>query len=489
MSMAAFHALAHPVRAAVVLPLFGRLLLALVGLGALPAAVAAGMGDWDFAARCAAMTLLCLGAGWRLSRAALPSEVRGNEALVVVALIFLAAALLMTWPFMAAGIAPLDALFEAVSGITTTGLSTVGPVADRPAAFLFARAWMQWYGGLAIVALAVGYTIGAGPTARRLSGIERPAEDIAVSTHIWARRVLVIFAVLTAIGIVVLLPFGLPLIDTVSHVLAAVSTGGFSTRDGSIAALGGWPVQAVLLVLGLGGAISFTLYDRIWRRDRRSVLSDVEVRALIAAILLSSLLVAAAQVIFAGRSWTDAVSLAPLLALSAQTTTGFAPADVGALDPASKLILIVSMFIGGDSGSTAGGIKIVRLLLLLRLVQLLLLRATLPRGAVLELDIRGRRIAPDDALTMVGIVLLYGVVVLVSWGCFLLAGAAPLDALFDVVSALSTTGLSTGVTAPGLSPGLKGLLCADMLMGRLEIVALLVLVYPRTWWEHGSRKP
>ena len=97
-----------------------------------------------------------------------------------------------------------------------------------------------------------------------------------------------------------------------------------------------------------------------------------------------------------------------------------------------------------------------------------------------------RPVSADDLLATIGIVLLYAGAALVSWFAFLLAGAAPLDALLDVVSALSTTGLSSGITGPDLSPWLKGLLCADMLMGRLEIVALLVLVFPNSWRSHGG---
>jgi trk system potassium uptake protein TrkH len=483
-SLPGVRALSRPVRRPVVLYRFGRLSMPLGGLFAVPAAVGVATGDMEFALRCTAMLALCLAVGWGLGRIRAPDDLRAAEGLVVVAALFVAAAALMTWPFMAAGLAPLDAFFEAVSGITTTGLSTAGTVEQRPAAFLIARAWTQWYGGLAIVALAFAFSVGPGPAARRLATVEGQPDDLAATTRLWARRAMVIFAVLTLAGMAIVLPFGLPLVDGVAHVLAGISTGGFSSRDGGIAALGGWPVQTALLLLGLAGAISFTLYDRGWRRGWRGAAGDVELRALLAVAALSTVLLAGAMLL-AGRPAAEVATAAPLLALSAQTTTGFAPAAVSDLDAAGKLVLIATMFIGGDAGSTAGGIKIVRLLLMLRLMQVVLLRATLPRGAVLEVRAGGRRVEAEDVQAALGVVLLYAAVVLLAWFAFLLAGAPALDSLFDVVSALSTTGLSTGVTGPGLSPWLKGLLCAVMLMGRLEIVALLVLVYPGSWLQYG----
>lgn len=487
MSLAGARALGRPVRPRVVLHRFGRIALTLSGLAAIPAVVAFATGDIGFGLRCAAMCGLVLVVAWQLHRIHAPEDVRGNEALVIVALVFLAAALLMTWPFMAAGIDPLDAFFEAVSGITTTGLSTLSTVEHRPAAFLFARAWTQWYGGLAIIALAFAFTIGPGPAARRLASIEGQPEDLVSTTRLWARRALTIYGVLTILGILLILPFGLSPLDTVAQVLAAISTGGFATHDASIAALGGWPVQAVLLLIALAGAISFTLYDQMWRRGWRSLFADVGVRTLVVLLATASVLLFVEMVVVGGRSWTESLTLAPMLATTAQSTTGFAPTDIAALDPGSKLVLILTMFIGGDSGSTAGGIKIVRLLLILRLLQVVFLRATLPRGAVIEIEIGGRRFAPADVQATLGIALLYIAAAVVSWLAFVLDGAPALDSLFDVVSALSTTGLSAGVVTPALAPALKAVLCLDMLMGRLEIIAFLVLVYPGTWLGRRSR--
>ena len=170
------------------------------------------------------------------------------------------------------------------------------------------------------------------------------------------------------------------------------------------------------------------------------------------------------------------------MALSAQTTTGFQTVAPAELAPASKLALIVAMTVGGDIGSTAGGFKIFRMLVILRLLQLLFVRTCMPRHAVADARFGGHSLGPDEIAMAASIAALYAVTIQLSWFCFLIAGLDPLNSLFDVVSAVGTVGLSTGVAGPGLAAPLKIVLCLDMLMGRLEILAVLVLAYPRTWF-------
>jgi trk system potassium uptake protein TrkH len=240
----------------------------------------------------------------------------------------------------------------------------------------------------------------------------------------------------------------------------------------------------VISLLSLAGAVSFALQFRAWRRGVGQVLRDGEFQALIAAIIVVALglwLTLTVSGAIAG-DWSSRLGSAAFLAVSAQTTAGFANVEIATLDPASKLVLIVSMVVGGDAGSTAGGIKIVRLLIILRLVHLAIARTCLPRQAVLEARVAGRPLEMQEVSGVLAFIALYAATIALSWLVFLLHGFAPLDSLFEVVSALGTVGLSSGVTAADLPMSLKLVLGLDMLLGRLEILALLVLVYPRTWW-------
>jgi trk/ktr system potassium uptake protein len=483
--------LAYAVRGRVLLKYYGLLSVSLVGLtgvALLPAVLGA---EWALAGRLAIVTAVLAGGGWALSRLRVPAHIQANEALVVVVAAFATGALALVWPFQGAGLGWVDAFFEAVSAVTTTGLSTLAGVEGRSPTFLFLRAWAQWYGGLVIVVLALALLLEPGGAAKRITETEGTQEDLAGSTRLRAQRVLAVYALLTGVGLLALLVAGARPFDALLHVLAAVSTGGFSSHDTSIAGLGGWPLQAVVTVVSLAGAVSFALYYRAWQAGWRGgwgrLLHDRELRLLLVCALVVALLLAATMG-WSGRwGWADIARQAPLLALSAQSTAGFATLDVRALDSASKLVLMLAMFVGGDVGSTAGGIKILRLLVLLRLAHRIVVRTSLPRHAVLELRVAGERLPVEAVLAAVTVVALYAFVVAASWLAFLLAGADPLAALFDVVSAVGTVGLSAGAVSPHLATGLKLLLCLDMLLGRLEVVAVLVAFSPFTWIGRKDR--
>jgi trk system potassium uptake protein TrkH len=474
------------VRAAVVLKYLGQLLL-IVALTALaPFLFALVTGEPAAGLRYLLVALLLAPAAVLLARRRAPERLQDNEALVITALVFLLAPLAMVYPVMGQGIRFEDALFETVSAITTTGLSTLVDMEGRPQTLLFARAWMQWYGGLGIVVLSLALLVGPGVAARRLAQAGMEWEGLISGTRLHARRVLNVYLALTLLGILGLWLTGLDWYRAVLHALAGVSTGGFSTYDASMAGFGTWSARAVLMLLSLAGAVSLALYHPAYFPGWKGFRTHAEVRGLVVAALMTSLLLAFCMLVVGARPWGDVIRNAPLVAISAQAGAGFTSLDVGGLDPGSKLALIVSMLIGGGVGSTAGGIKILRLLILLRLLQLLVQRACLPRSAVVRPRVSGHTLEGREIEHSLLIILLFGVIVLLSWFPFVALGYPPLDALFDVVSAVATVGLSTGVTGPELPSLLKGLLCIDMLIGRLEGVALLLVLYPRTWIGRGT---
>jgi len=187
-----------------------------------------------------------------------------------------------------------------------------------------------------------------------------------------------------------------------------------------------------------------------------------------------------------GYSWPQALSHGVLNALSAQSSAGFSSLDMATIPPGGKLVLIVAMAIGGSIGSTAGGIKILRLLILLRLLLLLVRKTRMPQQTVLDYRLGGYRLEREEMMSTVGLALAFVLTVVLSWLPFVMLGQPALDSLFEVVSALGTVGLSAGITSQELHPLLKGVLCVDMLLGRLEIIAWLVLLSPRTWF--GRRR-
>jgi trk system potassium uptake protein TrkH len=457
----------------------GQLALVLALLTLPPLGVSLFYGEYSAGLRYFTVIGLLVAAGWPLSRLQAPDRIQGNEAMVIVTLAFVMGPLLMSWPLAAAGLSAIDAFFEAVSGVTTTGLSTLATVHDRAHSFLFARAWMQWYGGLGIAVLAVAVMAQHGLAARKL--VESAGTELQVSsTRTYARRVLAVYALLTLAGGLLIWGAGLAPFDAMAHALSAVSTGGFSTFDRSLG--GTLPAVAPFAVVFVSflGAVSLPLYFFAWRRGIGELLGDMELRALAGACVVGTLLLAL-WFWQTGAPMAEALRQGGLLAVSAQTTAGFSVQSTANLDAFPKVLLILSMAVGGSLGSTAGGVKLLRVLILLRLVQTRLRRTAATEHAVVEARLGGRRLEEDEITPVLLMIALFGAVVVLSWLAFLAHGYPALDALFEVVSATGTVGLSTGITGSDLPAFLKLVLCLDMLAGRLEIVALLVTLYPVTW--------
>lgn len=188
-----------------------------------------------------------------------------------------------------------------------------------------------------------------------------------------------------------------------------------------------------------------------------------------------------------GTELLHILSDASFQTVSALTGTGFSTIDIAPLSDASKGFLSAIMCIGGSIGSTTGGIKLFRLIVIVQLIKLVFYRFFLPREAVTPLKVKAQVVDPEEVYRIMTYVLLYSVVLIISAFIFMLYGIGSADAIFEASSALATAGLSTGVTEPGMPSLLKIVLCADMLLGRVEIIPLFILLLPRTWLERNRK--
>lgn len=476
------NALRFAVRPTVLAHYLGELFLVLAALTVVPAVVAFGYNSFDIGFRYLCVIGIYCVTGWLSARIKIDTKLQKNEALVITALIFVIPPFLATIPIMGYGISFIDAYFEAVSAITTTGLSTLPTVENLPGSFHFGRAWLQWVGGLGVVVLSLAFLVEPGNSASHLGFDRRSSDDLVGGTRSHAQKMLAIYVALTGVGIAVLWVLtGKPL-ESVTHTLAAISTGGFSNYDDSLAGFDGFAPKLVISVISISGAIAFYTYYRAYYSGWRSLVRDSQLRAIILACGVTTALV------FASLSFTDLVGSgwerlehAFLMAVSAQTTSGFSSLPVADLDRATMLVLIFAMYVGGGMGSTAGGIKLVRLLILIQVLRTIILRASTTRNTHVSVKLDGKTIRHQELEA--ALVCIFGLAgaILISWFFFLAYGHDPLPALFDVTSAVGTTGISAGVVGPDLAPGLKLLLCFDMLLGRVELVALLILILPGTW--------
>jgi trk system potassium uptake protein TrkH len=481
--------LSYAVRPRVVLKYVGQLFLVLAALTAVPLLVSLPLERGLFALRTSLVIAVLAAVGALLGRLRRPERIQSNEALVIVAVIFVLAPLIMAYPMTAYGRPFIDMFFEAVSAVTTTGLSTTGGAEGKAPGFLLLRAWMQWYGGLGFVVLSLALVVRPGLVARQLSGATDDEADLVGSTKVHARNALGVYCTLTAVGVALLLGAGERPLLAMTDAFAVVSTTGFSGPDLRRFDLGGWPLQSVVMLGCLSAAASLSMYKRAFRKGWRELFEDVQLRGMLGAGAVTCLVLGVLLRFVDHLDWWGVLHQAPLLGYSAQTTACFSSADLGRLGSAARLVLIFSMLVGACAGSTGGGIKIIRLLIVLRLAQVRIRRTCLPRNAVLVPRLAGRSLEDRETQDALLVIFLFIGVVLLSWLSFLTYGHDPLNSLFEVVSATATAGLSTGISRPDLAPFLKGVLCADMLLGRLEVVAMLALVYPGSWVGRQSEEP
>ncbi len=251
--------------------------------------------------------------------------------------------------------------------------------------------------------------------------------------------------------------------------------------------MSGGPIAWLLTILiCLAGAVPLVLYEMAFRGNWRDVVKSPQLRAVLAFGMGATLAVLLCLWGLQEMPVWTAVQQAPLLGISAQSTAGFSTLDVQGLHNATKLVLMLAMFIGGGLGSSAGGIKVWRVLVVWQLLRLLIVRTGSPPHAVLEPRLGGHRLESTEIAEASLMVSLFLAVIFLSWIPFVAAGYDSLDALFEVVSATGTVGLSTGITSVELPALLKFVLCCDMLLGRVEIFAFLVAFYPQSWFGNRS---
>lgn len=405
-------------------------------------------------------------------------ELRRIEAVATLALLFVISTVLAIPAFMTLDMTLLDAAFESASGITSTGLSVASDAEAWPVSAHFLRAWIQWCGGLAIAIAGVALLMDSGRASKVIGNESIGGTDYQASTRAKARIVLAVYSAITIVAMIVSVPLFPGWWEGPVIALAAVSTGGFTPRDSSLADYS-IVAQSFTMLLCVSTTVSLLFYALVWKRGLGVALRRGTVRAALGILAAGTMLSA----VMAGfrSGWDIDVVVATLLNhISAQTTAGFSVAPVLPAGPI-LFLFVAAMLLGGDVGSTTGGLKTGRTTILYRMVLLVFLRLRLPDRAVSHLKIGEKRADAEAILFAAALLAVYLTVLLVFWMALNAYGYPALPALFDAVSALSTVGLSTGVIGPDLEPLLKLLTIAAMLLGRLEFFVLIVLFMPSTW--------
>jgi trk system potassium uptake protein TrkH len=463
---------------------FGYFLMALGVILLPPAAFAVLVHENHSAVVFAGVAGLILCAGFILFKLLPGTELRLKEAIVLTAIFFPLSSVINAVPVhFITGVTYTDALFECVAGITTTGLSVMPTVSDP--VFLFFRSWLQWIGGLGIIIVVLLIFLKPGTSAFLLYETQNSTEIVKPGVIATAMMFGKVYFAITFLAFGLFWAGGMVPFDALCHALSAVSTGGFSTKTGSIADFSGVVIPVAMCVIMIMGGTNFSIFFELFQNPKK-FFGDVQLRYFtlfaIAGILLMVFSLSQTVPVI------DAVPVAVFQVISALTTSGFSSIPVGGLPETSRAVLIVLMGIGGSLGSTSGGLKIFRLILIVQIIRVILMRIFLPREVVVPLKVGERVMEHDEVYQHISYIFLYGIVLFVSCFIFLIYGHGMSNSLFEVTSALGGVGLSTGLTSPALPLVLKGVLAVDMLLGRLEIIPFLILLNPMTWWKHRSGK-
>jgi trk system potassium uptake protein TrkH len=468
--------------------------VATCGLGMVISAAVGALADGREIAALAVPGVVSLGLGaltMRIAsgRATPALQVRPTSGFAAVTLAWAAAAAVGAVPLLAAGTltSPLDAYFEAMSGFTTTGATLIADIEAQPDGVLFWRSMTQWMGGIGIVVLVVSIAPVSGPALQRafyaeVSGVT--AERLTPRIVSTAKIIAGIYLALSAAAVAAYLIAGMDLFDAVAHMFTTIATAGFSTRNDSIAGFDSLAIELVAIVFMILAAINFAFY---WRAIRGGPLRPqlAEVRAFllilvgaIAAVTVS--LLASDDVV----GVAEASRQAAFTVTSIGTTTGYTTADFDSWNEFARLGLLALMFVGGCAGSTAGGMKVIRILLLGRIAEQEVVRQLHPSG-VQVLRLGGRPFPEAVRAAVLSFALVYALVFIA--GSFALAMTG-----VDLATAVSGASATLNVIGPGLgdvgavdnftaiSAGGRAVAIGLMLIGRLEVftvVALLAAIF------------
>jgi trk system potassium uptake protein len=480
-------------RAAIVVHLVGLLVRLFGPMLLAPAAVAAYYREWTDAGGFLITAGGTVALGHLMRRAGGPradaasQRLRRVEGMTIVAASWLVMAHVAAVPYMWAGLGFIDALFESMSGLTTTGATVLRDFNLFGKGMFFWRAMTQWLGGMGVIALFVAVLPRLAIGGRELFFAEASGltdEKLTPQLRHTALALWRLYAALTAAQTLALWLAGMTLFESVCHSMATLAAGGFSPHPASFAGypspLIQWIVTAFMFIAG----VNFALQVRMVRGNRRVLLDDEEFRAYAAVVLAASVLL----FVFLRASGTgigDAIRHATFQVVSIVTTTGFASQDFQLWSDQAKVVLLALMFIGGSAGSAAGGPKVVRHVLMARFT-LSELRRTLHPRAVLPVKLGGR-VVPDEIMRDVVVFMLFYILTFAVGAAIVIALGA------DLVTGISGTAALIGNVGPGfgtvgpmghfadLHPVSRVVLTLEMWIGRLEVLTVLVLFRPEVW--------
>jgi trk system potassium uptake protein len=416
-------------------------------------------------------------------------RIRPRDGLLVVSGGWVVTSLVGALPFVLAGaLGPVDALFESVSGFTTTGSTVIADVSALPRALLLWRAMTQWIGGMGIILFTIAILPLLGIGGMQLFQAEVPgpvADKVQPRLATTARTLWAIYLGMTVAEVLALAACGMGVYDAVCHAFTTMATGGFSTRNTSVGEFSLPAAEWVITVFMLLAGINFVLHYRALTGRWRAALRDAELRYFLCLVAVATVIVGA-TLVRPGAAFGDVLRVAVFQVASIITTTGYATVDFELWSPLAHLVLLVLMVAGGMAGSTGGGVKSMRVLISVRALRATIHRLIHPH-AVRPVKYGGQ-VVDDWILSEVWAFLTaYIFIAMVATGIItacgydlITAGSAALTTLGNVGPGLGAIGAYDNFSHFPVVP--KLVMSACMLLGRLELFTILAL-FSREFWR------
>jgi trk system potassium uptake protein TrkH len=411
-------------------------------------------------------------------------EARLSIVLGAVAIIWFSCAAIGALPFtLGAGMHYIDSLFEAMSGWTCTGLTLIPVPETMPATILFWRSFMQWLGGIGMVAFTISVLARSSLTNARC--VRRGGEGgpfipslISTGKEMWQ-----IYVVLSLGSLLLILLTGVPLWDAVNLAMSAISTGGFTTHAAGIAFYQNPLLEFALVPVMLAGSLPFMIYYLLYTRKRWTLFQDSQARLIAGLVALGTVSIIIDLTYLTGEDPLTAFRHALFMSVSAITTTGFQNVSLQLWASVSVILLIMLMAIGGASGSASGGIKAYRVLLGYHGLIWWLKRIFVSPKIIVPFEYQGQvisnTVAENEVRNNMLVIMLYFLTVSIATVVTLHFSTIFFEStavIFELVSAMSNVGITTGFVSPEMPYVAKWVFLLVMWIGRLEIVPVLVVI-------------
>jgi trk system potassium uptake protein TrkH len=414
-------------------------------------------------------------------------EFRRRESFAIVAVGWFIVTIFAAIPYLLHGLHPVDALFESMAGLTTTGSTILTDIEGHTRSFLFWRSLTQWLGGMGIIVLVLAIAPGLGVAGRQLFRAEAPGpESDKLTPHLKATAKILwsVYLVFSIAEMILLYLAGLTVYDAVTTTFSTMATGGFLPHEGSIMAFNNPAVEVIIILFMFIAGASFALHYKTFFVNKKSLVKNREFQ-IYSLILVTASLLVAMHLKSSGSGIVESICLSTFQVVSVMTGTGFATADFNQWGDFSRIILLFLMFIGGCAGSTGGAIKVVRISLLIKYSYRELFKALHPH-VVKPVRFAGKAIPSEIMQSVLAFISLYMFAFVIS--TLLLSGLG-----LDFISSLSASAATLGNVGPGLNlvgpmssyaaiPAVgKIVLILNMWIGRLEVITVLILFIPEFW--------